>query len=132
MASLSGREVSETETKAENIESLNHSHGNELDQNDEILDEELQRLFQDCEDFITKLEMEEKSELSKSTEQPNREPKWRRMKNVVKMVTKLNKRSSKVPQQSNPKTEVQDTEDDMEKSQKNPLSNKLIRMTLFA
>ena len=80
MANLSGREVSETET---NAESLNHRHGNELDQNDEILDEELQRLFQDCEDFITKLEMEEKSELSKSTEQPNRKPKWRRMKNVV-------------------------------------------------
>ena len=119
MASLSGREVSETET---NAESLNHRHGNELDQNDEILDEELQRLFQDCEDFITKLEMEEKSELSKSTEQPNREPKWRRMKNVVKMVTKLNKRSSKVLQQSNPKTEVQDTEDDMErKSEESPI-----------
>ena len=109
MASLSGPGVSETKT--ENDEDLDQRHGNELNSNDALPDEELEQLFQDCKDFITKLEMEEKSELSKDCKHKS-EPKWKTMKNVVKMVAKLNNRPIKVLLHKNPKTEIQGTEDE--------------------
>ena len=109
MASLSGPGVSEVKT--ENAEDLDHQHDNELNPNDAIPDEELEQLFQDCKDFITKLEMEEKQ--SKNCERKS-EPKWKTMKNAVKMVTKLNNRPIKMLLHGNPKTEFQGTEDERE------------------
>ena len=106
MASLSGPGVSETKT--EHDEDLGYKHGieNELNRSDALPDEELEQLFQDCKDFITKLEMEEKSELSKNCKRTS-EPKWKTMKNVVKLVTKLNNRPIKMLLHGNPKTEFQ-------------------------
>ena len=110
MASLSGPGVSETKT--EHDEDLDHRHGNAMNQNDALPDEELEQLFQDCKDFITKLEMEEKSELSKNCKRKS-EPKWKTMKNVVKMVTKFNNRPIKMILHGNSKTDFQGTEDEM-------------------
>lgn len=110
-ASLSGPGASET--KMENAKDLDHRHDNELNPNDAMPDEELEQLFQDCKDFITKLEMEENSERSKNCERKS-EPKWKTMKNVVKMVTKLNNKPIKMLLQRNPKAEFQGTEDERE------------------
>ena len=81
MASLSGPGVSETKT--EHDEDLDYRHGieNELNRNDALPDEELEKLFQDCKDFITKLEMEEKSELSKNCKRTS-EPKWKKIRTL--------------------------------------------------
>jgi len=110
---LSGPEVSDSETKTESAKDLDHRHVNELRRNDTMPDEELEQLFQDCKDFITKLEMEKKRKRSKKGERKS-EPKWKTMKNVVKMVAKLNNRPIKMLPQENPKTEFQDTEDERE------------------
>jgi len=107
-ASLSGPGVSDT--KAENAKDLDQ---NELNPNDTMPDEELEQLFQDCKDFITRLEMEEKSKLDKKCERKS-EPKWKTMKNVVRMVTKLNNRPIKMLPNLNPNTEFQGTEAEKE------------------
>ena len=107
---MSGPGVSEVKT--ENVEDLDQRlDNNELNPNHAIPDEELEQLFQDCKDFITKLEMEEK--LSKKCERKS-EAKWKTMKNAVKMVTKLNHRPIKMLLHRNPKTEFEGREGERE------------------
>ena len=89
MASSSGQEVSEIQTEGENRVKSSTRTSIEFEKDSPIIDEELRRLFQECKDFISKMEMEEKSRPEKKTGSKP-EPKWNTVKNAIALAARLN------------------------------------------
>ena len=89
MTSSSGQEASEIKTEGENRVKSSSRTSIEFEKDSPIIDEELRRLFQECKDFIAKMEMEEKSRPEKKTgSKPG--PKWKTVKNALALAARLN------------------------------------------
>ena len=89
MASSSGQEASEIKKEDENKLKIRARANIEFERDSPIIDEELRRLFQECKDFISKMEMEEKGRPEKKTgSKPG--PKWKTVKNALALAARLN------------------------------------------